>query len=182
MRHINVNTGQCGKRRGTAALIALVCLSLLMVVLAFVVNLELIASVQVQLRVSADAAAGAAASTLVSDDLLRGDSTLMPALIAKAQQQALLFADANPPAGLVGALQLNLQNQSNPDLLFGFHDHAGATTFQLVGDLTDPSNSALLNINAVQANPRLTKQRGNAPQLFLGALFGQDRADLAVTA
>src|SRR4051812_19078955 len=100
MRHQTVSSGASNRRRGTATLFALFSLTLLMVIFAFVVNLSLMASVQVQLRGNADAAADAAASTLVSDDLLRGDPALMPALLARAQQQAQFFADANPPAGL----------------------------------------------------------------------------------
>ena len=182
MRHNTQSTGQGFSRRGTAALLMLFCLTLLMAILAFVANLAILSNVQVQLRVSADAAAGAAASTLVSDDLLRGESSLMPALLAKAQQQAQFFADANPPAGLTGALLLDFKNEADSDLLFGILDHADDTTFQLVTNLSNPSNATLLSINAVQANPRLTGKRGNAPQLFLGPLLGQEQFDLAATA
>jgi hypothetical protein len=182
MRQNTQSNGERSPRRGTATLIVVLCLTSLMVVFAFVVNLALMANIQVQVRISADAAADAAASTLVSDDLLRGNPALLPALLAKAQQQAQIFADANPPAGLTGALQLNPTNQSKVDLLFGTIDHAGDTTFRLVGNLTDLTSGALLSVNAVQANPRLTRQRGNAPHLFLGPLLGQDRVEIAATA
>jgi hypothetical protein len=175
-------TGKLLPRRGTAALLALFCLMVLMAVLAFTVNLEMMASVQLELRCGADAAADAAAATLVSDDLLRGNAALLPALLAQAEQAALQFADANPPAGLTGALQLNPTDQGGGDLLFGTLDHPGATTFQLAGNLTDPTNQALVNINAVQAVPRLMQQRGNAPLLFLGPLLGQSRVEMAASA
>jgi hypothetical protein len=182
MRQNTLSSGNGFPRRGTATLVVVFCLTTLMVVFAFVVNLKLMANIQVQVRVSADAAAGAAAATLVSDDLLRGNPALLPALLTRCQQQAKIFADANPPAGLTGALQLNPAKQAKVDLLFGTLDHAGATTFRLVGILTDPTNMALPSVNAVQASPRLTRQRGNAPQLFLGPLLGQDSIEIAATA
>ena len=94
----------------------------MLVAFAVAVNLHLLWSYRTEMQAAADAAAGAAAGTLVDDDVLRGDPAAMPNLLDRARAAAIDFADRNHVQGRPFPLQPNPDNDPTGDIVFGTLD------------------------------------------------------------
>jgi hypothetical protein len=150
----------------------------LLAIIAFAINYVRLWTIRVEMQGAADAAALAAANTLVGDDLLRGDPGPLPALIQATSTQAIQFAADNLVQGQPFVLLPNPNNLADGDVVFGTLDQPRGSTFVVAANVNDPTNSALATVNAVQINAWLTRARGNAPSLLLGGLLGIASVDI----
>lgn len=167
----------CSARRpGGLSILLLLLLILLLALLALAVNPLRLWTVRVELQNSADAAALAAAQSLVSDDLLRAKldeaPTTLPALLQQARLTARQVAKLNPVNGQPFVLQDNPSNLASGDIVFGTVATPLSKAFQLAEDVNDTSNKHLLTINTVLIHAWLTAQRGTAPSLFFPPFTG----------
>jgi hypothetical protein len=154
----------------------------LLAAFAFAVNNGRLATIRIEMQGTADAAALAAAETLVGDDLLRGDPKALPQLLLTSSSQATLFAGLNLVKGKPFALQPNPTNLADGDIIFGTLDRPRGTPFVLAANVQDPTNTALAEINTVQVKARLTRQRGNAPNMVFAPFIGLSSANVRTVA
>src|SRR5262249_21840195 len=119
MRITRASLLTCRARRGTAALFLIVSSVVLFAAFALAVNHAWLSSIRVEVQTAADAAALAAAQSLVDDDTLRGSAALMPALFANATNEAAVYAAQNTVRGQPLALMENSNNRATGDIVFG---------------------------------------------------------------
>jgi hypothetical protein len=162
------------RRRGGVALIVL--LSLVVILLAFVlaVSLSQLGESRSAMENSADAAALSAAGVLVDDRLLLGDPILMVDLINQARTTAVTFALANPSLGQLVQLDPNPNNLPDGDIVFGTIDTAASRLFVPAGDTEDPTNLALLLVNAVRVTAHRPRTGGNDIMAIATVMLDRD--------
>ncbi len=154
------------QRRGAIIALAAICMIIVAVILAFTIDLGLLLSARTEMQRSADAAALAGAWEMVSDDIVRGDTTA----IALAARQA-----AAEVAAMNQVLQTNPHMDIEGDIDLGY--------------LADPSNhNESLSFpesgeyNTVQVRIQYSAGNNTPISLFFAPLIGINSADLAVTA
>jgi len=167
-----------GPRPGSASTWLLFSCGVLLAAFALAVNSTRLWQIRIELQIAGDAAALAAAATLVDDDLLRGDPTLMPALLQRSAVEAQRFAQFNLVQGQPFSLTINLSNPADGDLTFGTLDAPQSRQLILAEDLLNPVNSSLLSINTVHVTPSLTSKRGTAPSLVFGQAVSRGTLDV----
>lgn len=154
MRKLRQNSLQ--KRRAAIAVLAAVCLIIVMVFLAFSVDWGYIAVTESELQNAADAGALSAARALPDG---------RPAAVAAAQ----LWASKNMAAGQ------SVATVADEDVAIGVWDEDAATFTVLPGNSTKSPN-------AVRVTCRRIASRHNELDLFFAPVFGANSADLTARA
>jgi hypothetical protein len=167
-------------RRGVVAAWTLVSLFVFLAAFALALNAAHMAACRVEMQTATDAAALASARVLVNDALLLGQPGVMQGLIGEARREAVAYAGANPVLG--ETIELNPLGQNIPadDIVFGSLATPRAKEFALAGNVNDPNNALLLNINTVRVQAHRSRARGNALGLFGANVLGQPFIDVTV--
>lgn len=178
MRHSRRSSAHT--RRGTVAPLLVFSLTTLLACFAFAVNKSWLWTVREDVKLSADAAALAAAATLVDDDLIRNDVALLPALLQRAAETARNYGAINPVRSAPLLLLENPDNAVSGDVVFGVVSLPRAGDFTPVPALStaDPAHA---QTNSVIITGRQVRSRANAPGMIFGVFAAQGAADVVVT-
>jgi hypothetical protein len=165
-------------RRGNATLVFLIVLPVLLLVLLMVLHTGQLEQSRGEVQQVADAAALAAAQTLVDEaTLLHDGGAAMLPLLERSREEARRFARANPVLGDPTELDLNEKNHDDGDIVFGMVEPPG-TPFG--ADLAQHDQLHL--INTVQINVVRSRDRQNALKLFGGHWLNGRSGDLTRSA
>ena len=147
-------------------MLAAICMTIMVVILAFTIDLGLLLSARTEMQRSADSAALAGAWEMVSDDLVRGDTNT---IALAARQTAADLAAMNP------VVQTSPYLDTNGDIDLGY-----------LANLSDPNESiSYANpslYNTIQVRIQYSANNNTPISLFFAPFLGISSADLAVTA
>lgn len=166
-------------RRGNAALVFLIALPVLVLVLLMVLHTGQLEQSRGEVQQVADAAALAAAGTLVDDDTLRLDNgQALRDLLDRSRAEARTYARANPVLGAPTELDPNPDNREDGDIVFGMID--APPQQPIPADLSEADHLRL--INTVRVNVVRSRERNNALRLIGGQWLNGRNADLTRSA
>jgi hypothetical protein len=171
-------SGGAARRPAKAALALLLALPVMLLAMALAFYAAELVETRTQLRNATDAAALAAAQTLVDDRLLLNAPALMPPLLTRARQNAQEYAQLNLVFGQGLPLDPNLRNHPDGDIVFGTLAWPRSKTF-LLPDLSKPMDPAWLAINTVRVTGHRNQRRGNPMWLHKGPLLSLAPDDAA---
>lgn len=159
-------------RKGAIIVLSAFMMVIMVILLAFAIDVGYIANVRTEAQRCADAAALAAAWDMIGDDRLSGDYTVV---YTRARQKAVDFASRNKVGTTKNpTLKHNLFNgDSNGDILLGRLDNSAQGNLSLV----DPTE-----YNAVQVRVRCTADRNQQSPLFFGQIVGRKFFNMEATA
>ncbi|MFL5328173.1 MAG: pilus assembly protein TadG-related protein [Gemmataceae bacterium] len=164
-------------RRGAVVPFLLVSLTVFLLLLSLAVNASWIWSVHEDIKTATDAAAFAAGASLADDDMLRGDTSLYPALMGRVANSAIFLANANLVRARPFELRDNLTNDAHGDIVLGVVTLPLARDFVPVPGRDQVSVQQAL-MNTVVIHGRQTRARHNAPPLVFGVLAGRPYQDV----
>lgn len=169
-----MNNKQHLKRKGAIWPLLLACLVLVLAGVALAVDSSLLWQARQELQVAADASALGAVLELADDQLLRR----LPGDIQQAAYRAMQVAgELSTRHHVLGVpLQLETQDQADPDVRLGFYDPALGYMQPAYGDLDHPL------LSAVEVIARRTRERGTPVGLFFTRLFSLSSADVSASA
>jgi Flp pilus assembly protein TadG len=168
-------------RRGALSVYLIVSLPALLLAVLLGINAGYLVEGRTTLQNSADAAALAAAQGLVDDRTLLDDPALMRQVIEDARQAAISYADANPALGLPVALEPNLENDPDGDIVFGALE-APRDRHLVLTDLGAPCEEFLKLTNTVRVTARRTEERGNPIKIVGGPFLSVLPTDAVIPA
>jgi Flp pilus assembly protein TadG len=160
-------------RRGVAVVMFGLMLPVFIGFVSLSVDTSMIAVARGQLSTAADAAALAGAQQLVSENRVRG-ATSLTSEISAANTQTLAFAQNNKVLGTVPVLSTNLSNSSTGEIVVGYMD------------LTNPSStlnssaSLASSFNSVQVTLHRDASHGGPVPTIFGQLMGYNGANVTV--
>lgn len=169
-------TGRQAIRRGNILVLMALLLVVLVAIIAFAVDVGMIAAAKGQLQRTADAAAlaGASAIYVPSTGTSQEVYALTPELI-DARQEAQSYAASNGVMALSPHVNLNSANEPDGDILLGRLDR--------YWDQSEPLNLLSDMPNSVQVTVRLAEDtRNGSLGLHFGRVLGVDRTSLTATA
>ena len=171
-------SGGAARRPAKAGLALLLALPVMLLAMSLAFYAAELVETRTQLRNATDAAALAAAQTLVDDRLLLSIPTLMPSLLTRARENAQEYAQLNLVFGQGLQLDPNLSNQPDGDIVFGTLAWPRSKTF-LLPNLSKPADPEWLAINTVRVTGHRNRQRGNPMLLHKGPLLSLAPDDAA---
>jgi Flp pilus assembly protein TadG len=161
-------------RRAVAAALFGLMLPVFIGMTSLAVDVAMITTARAQLRVAADAAALAAAPRLVSENRVRGSSTLS-AEISGANTQAYAFARKNQVLNDAPVLSTNASNATSGDILVGYLDWRNPNS------TLDSSVGMTAQYNSVQVTLRRDAQHGGLVPTIFASLMGFKGSSVTVS-
>jgi len=157
------------RRKGTIVVLSALLLSVLLMMVAFAVDLGYLCVVRTETQRAADAAALAAAWEMVSEERLRG---YLDTVCDSAREEAILYVERNQTRA------------ANADLsAAGSAKYITDVDFGRVENLRDPMLETDTNlINAVRVTVHRTAQRNAPVPLFFARVAGFRTADITAEA
>jgi hypothetical protein len=161
------------RRRGGASVYLIVSLPVLLLAIVVALNAAYLVETRTTLQNSADAAALAAALTLVDDRALEGGPGVMADLMGDATAEAQAYARMNPVLDEPVIIKPNPDNDPNGDIVFGALDRPHDKNF-VVFDPTGLVAEGLRFVNTVRVTARRTQEHGD-PAVIIGGPFLSNR-------
>ena len=159
---------------GSVLPLVAVMLTLLLLMLAMVVDLGWINVASNELKVAAEAAALAGASQLLDEDILLGSPDQSDDIV-DCRDSAETFANYNTAAGRNLLLDRNDENDPSGGIVVGY--------IQDPLDLSSPlQTTGVATYNSVQVTTRLSEEANGPLELLLGAFTGRDTIEVAAQA
>ncbi len=159
-------------RRGAVLILAALFMIIMLGCVAMAIDIGYLCVARSQAQNTADAAAMAAAWSLIDERRLKGLGDLEE-LEADARDVAMVYAAANRICGDAPKLDRNATNQPDADLVFGHVDGDG----ELSVDWEDASS-----YNTVTVRVRRSQQLNGPVTLFLAPLLGVGSVDIQAEA
>lgn len=160
-------------RRGAIAVVAALVLVLMLGFAALAVDLMVICVARAQLRTTADSAALAGATKLVSEDRLRGSANLVKEM-ASARSAARDLARRNPVLNVALDLPDNPGNAPKQSIVVGFRERATRNF------IIDPL--LVLKYDTVRVTASRSQAVGGQVPAFFSKILGHSGFDVSATA
>jgi len=164
------------RRPGAVSIYFLLAIPVLCLAVAIALYSAQLNRARTDVHRTADAAALAAAQTLVDDRMLMSDPQALFELFEEARQEAQYYASENPAYGEPIELRSNRSNDPDGDIVFGTF-HPGRTDF-VVADFEQPTHDWMKLVNAVRVTAQRSQERGTAAHLNDGPLLSRTPTDI----
>jgi Flp pilus assembly protein TadG len=168
-------------RDGSVSIYFLLILPILLLIVAIAIVFGQLVETKTESYAGADAAALAAAQTLVDDAFLTDEPSVIRPLLMRATEEAQKYAADNLLKGQKVVLQANATNDDSGDVVFGTLNRPRDRVFISAKTQSDDEKD-LLYINTVQITVRRTADRGNAVRTNGGKFLSPKGQDMIVRA